>query len=207
MARYTGPRGRRARRLFVALTHLSTKDPDKDPSLRRPYPPGQHGPTQKTKMTDYGLRMMEKQKLKLSYELLEKQCRRYVDRAKRSGSNATQVLISLIESRFDALVLRAGFATSIRQARQFVRHGYFTVNGKKANLPGMEFKPGTVVELRERFHAHPLFVEIRQKTAHRGLPPHVAAFEGGKGFRVLSRPEDVDPPVALNLAKIIEFYA
>lgn len=207
MARYTGPRAKRARRLGVALVHLTAKDSEKDPTLRKPYPPGQHGPTARIKQTEYGLRLAEKQKLQLAYELLEHQCRKYVYRAKHSGKNAAVMLPQIIETRFDCIVWRAGFATSIRQARQFVRHGYFTLDGKKANLPGIELRPGAQVALRERFVTHPLLESTLSRTVGRGFPPHLKMLEKGKSFEVVSSAQDVPPPIPIDCVKVVEHYS
>lgn len=206
MARNTGPRGRRARRLFVGLSNLTEKHVDKDPSQRRPYPPGQHGPTLRFKQSEYGQRLMEKQKLKLVYEVLERQLVRYVTRAKRKRANPALELATLLESRLDALVWRAGFATSVRQARQFVRHGYFTVDGQKSNFPGTELRPGAVVALRERFRGHPLLTEVLARTNHRGRPAHIALTTGSVGFSLVTRPEPT-PPIQIDLPRVIELYA
>lgn len=206
MARYTGPRTRRARRLGVALAHISSKDPDKDGSLRKPYPPGQHGPDKMVKRTEYGVRLLEKQKLKLAYELLEHQCRKVVARAKRTGENAASQIMVILERRFDVMVYRAGFATTIRQARQLVRHGAFTLDGTKANMPGEELKAGTVIKLKERFHHHALFVSIFARTTSRSVPPHIkkaSPFE----FTVTGEPTDVEPMLPIELTRVIEFYA
>lgn len=206
MARYTGPRTRRARRLGVALAHLSGKDPDKDSSLRKPYPPGQHGPDRMVKRTEYGVRLLEKQKLKLAYELLEHQCRKVVARAKRTGENAASQIMVILERRFDVMVYRAGFATSLRQARQLVRHGAFTLDDAKANMPGEELRAGTVIKLKERFHHHALFVSIFARTASRQIPAHIkksSPFE----FQVTGEPLDVEPLLPIELTRVIEFYA
>lgn len=207
MARYTGPRTRRARRLGVALAHLTGKDPDKDSSLRKPYPPGQHGPEKMVKRTEYGLRLVEKQKLKLAYELLEHQCRKVVARAKRTGHNAASQILLILERRLDVMVYRAGFATSLRQARQLVRHGGFTLNGKKVNMPGEELPPGSVVALRERFHHHPLIVSILARTGSRPVPPHLRKSSSPFEFTVTGAPTDVEPMLPIELSRVIEFYA
>ncbi|PZR11927.1 MAG: 30S ribosomal protein S4 [Archangium gephyra] len=206
MARYTGPRTRRARRLGVALAHLSGKDPDKDSSLRKPYPPGQHGPDKMVKRTEYGVRLLEKQKLKLAYELLEHQCRKVVARAKRTGENAASQIQVILERRFDVMVYRAGFATSLRQARQLVRHGSFTLDGAKANMPGQELRPGVVIKLKERFHHHALFVSIFARVASRQIPGHIKK-NGPFEFTVTGEPLDVEPLLPIELTRVIEFYA
>ncbi len=207
MARNTGPRGRRARRLFIGLSHITEKPAEKDPALRRPYPPGQHGPTGKGKPTDYGVRLIEKQKLKLVYELLERQFSRYMKRAKASRTNAAVALAVLLESRLDAMVWRAGFATSVRQARQFVRHGYFLVNGRKVNFPSTELRPGSTVTLLERFHAHPLFADVAVRTGHRRPPAHFAVDKKAWSFTVRTLPQGDELPVAIDLPRVIELYS
>ncbi len=207
MARNTGPRGRRARRLFVGLSHITEKPSDKDPTVRRPYPPGQHGPTSKTPVTDYGVRLREKQKAKLVYELMERQFARYVERAKSSRTSASTGLAALLESRLDAMVWRAGFATSMRQARQFVRHGYFSVDGNKVSFPRTELKPGNTVTLNERFHQHPLFVDVLGRTSHRKAPNHLDVHSEPFAFKVRSRPSGDELPIPIDFARIIEFYS
>lgn len=207
MARYTGPRGRRARRLFVGLAQITEKPVDKDPAVRRPYPPGQHGPTGRTRVTDYGVRLREKQKLKLLYELLEGQLVRYVDRARRKGTNPAAALPVLLESRLDAMVWRAGLATSMRQARQFVRHGYFRVDGQKVNFPRTELRPGTKVEFIERMATHDMVREAIERSSHRQVPSHLKVIEGSKGFTVASAPEGDALPIAIDFARIIELYS
>lgn len=207
MARYTGPRAKRARRLGVAMEHLTGKSADKDPALRKPYPPGQHGPTGRIKVTDYGSRLAEKQKLKLAYEVLESQFRKYVEAAKRSGSNAASMLVIILESRFDCIVWRAGFATSVRQARQMVRHGYFLVNGKKANIPSMRLGAGAKIELVEKFKAHPLLADCRERSKGRITPWNLKVSADGHSVEVTGAATDVLPPIPVDIRKVIELYA
>lgn len=207
MARYTGPRGRRARRLFVGLSQLTEKPADKDPAVRRPYPPGQHGPTGRTRVTDYGVRLREKQKLKLLYELLEGQLVRYVDRARSAQGNPAAALPTLLESRLDAMVWRAGLATSMRQARQFVRHGYFLVDGKKVNFPRTELRPGTEVRFVERMARHAMVREAIERSSHRQVPPHLEVANGGSGFAVRMTPSGEQLPLEIDFARIIELYS
>lgn len=207
MARNTGPRARRARRLGIALSNLTKKDPDKDGSLRRPYPPGQHGQARTRQPSEYARRLLEKQKLKLAYELLEHQCQRVVAHAKRAGTNASTRIIELLEQRFDVAVWRAGFATSLRQARQMVRHGNFLVNGKKANFPSEQLTPGTVVSIRVPLRTSPLVVNIMGRTANDKPPAHLKRGPTPFEFQFVSKPTDAVPPVDIDLMRVIEFYA
>ncbi|RKG90739.1 30S ribosomal protein S4 [Corallococcus terminator] len=207
MARELGPRGKMCRRLGIPLSRISAKDPDKDPVLRRPYPPGQHGATARTSVSDFAQRLREKQKLKLYYGLLEKQCRSAFLEARRSPGNTGKVLMQLLESRLDALVLRAGLATSIRQARQFVRHGYFQVDGRNADIPSIRLKPGNEV----RFHpAHLKLTAVQDafsRMKSRQVPAYVQVLGSGEGMRFVRLPEREEIPVDVNEPFIVEYYA
>lgn len=195
------------RRLGIPLSRITAKDPDKDPVLRRPYPPGQHGATARMGNSDFSRRLREKQKLKLYYGLLEKQCRRAFMEARRSPGNTGTVLLQLLESRLDALVLRAGLATSIRQARQFVRHGYFQVDGAATDIPSFRVKPGSEI----RYHpAHQKLLIVREsfeRMKGRQVPAYVQVLGDGEGLRFVRTPEREEIPVDVNEPFIVEYYA
>lgn len=146
MSRYIGPRVKKMRALGVNLPGLSRKSIE-----RRPYPPGQHGPTlRRRKESAFKIRLVEKQKLRLYYGLSERQFGRLVQRATRSTGNTGEVILQLLEARLDNVVFRAGFARTIPAARQLVRHGHVTVNGRRLDIPSAEVRVGDVVSLRER---------------------------------------------------------
>lgn len=195
------------RRLGIALSNITAKDPDKDPVLRRPYPPGQHGATAKPSVSDYGRRLREKQKLKLLYGLLEKQCRRAFLEARRSPGNTGTVLLQHLESRLDVVVLRAGLATSIRQARQFVRHGYLQVNGTRTNIPSFRLKPGSEVRFDDGHRDLPVVRTCFERMKGRSVPGHLQVVEEGRGVRYTRAPEREEIPVDVNVPFIVEFYA
>jgi len=157
--------------------------------------------------SDFSRRLREKQKLKLYYGLLEKQCRRAFQEARRSPGNTGTVLLQLLESRLDALVLRAGLATSIRQARQFVRHGYLRVDGAATDIPSFRVRPGSEV----RFHAAHLKLaivrEAFERMKGRQVPPYVQVLGEGEGVKYLRLPEREEIPVDVNEPFIVEFYA
>ncbi|WP_434381197.1 30S ribosomal protein S4 [Melittangium boletus] len=207
MARNTGPRGRVCRRLGIALSNITAKDPDKDPVLRRPYPPGQHGATARPSVSDYSQRLREKQKLKLFYGLLEKQCRRAFMEARRSPGNTGTVLLQLLERRLDVVVLRAGLATSIRQARQFVRHGYLQVDGGRVNIPSFRVKNGGEVRFAPTHAALPIVVASHERMKDRQVPAYLQVVDGGKGVRFVREAEREEIPVNVNAPFIVEFYA
>ena len=207
MARNTGPRGRVCRRLGIALSNITAKDPDKDPALRRPYPPGQHGATTRPSVSDYGQRLREKQKLKLYYGLMEAQCRKAFLEARRSPGNTGMVLLQLLERRLDVMVLRAGLATSIRQARQFVRHGYLQVDGRRTNIASFRVKVGSEVRLSPKHKDLPIVKESFERMKSRQVPGYLEVLDGGQGVRCVREPEREEIPVMVNVPFIVEFYA
>lgn len=135
MARYTGPRWKKSRRLGISLTGTGKE-------LKRAYPPGQHGPTQRRKLSEYALQLQEKQKLRFMYGLNEKQFYNlFIKAGKLKGVHGENFMI-LLESRLDNLVYRLGFARTRPQARQLVVHGHVTINGKKVDRPSYLVTPG-----------------------------------------------------------------
>ncbi|RKH60508.1 30S ribosomal protein S4 [Corallococcus llansteffanensis] len=207
MARERGPRGKLCRRLGIPLSRISAKDPDKDPVLRRPYPPGQHGATARVSVSDFAQRLREKQKLKLYYGLLEKQCRGAFLEARRSPGNTGKVLMQLLERRLDALVLRAGLATSIRQARQFVRHGYFQLDGRRVDIPSLRLTPGNEVRFQASHLKLAAVQEALGRMKARQVPAYVQVLGEGEGMRLVRLPEREEIPVDVNEPFIVEYYA
>lgn len=147
MSRYTGPLFKKSRRFGYSILETN-KEFSK--GRKRTYAPGQHG-NKRVKLSDYGLHLYEKQKVKLVFGVSEKQLLKTYKKAVKSKEITGTVLLQLLESRLDNLVYRAGFATTRRQARQLVNHGHFTIDGKKANIPSMQIKTGTTVALKETF--------------------------------------------------------
>lgn len=144
MARYTGPRTRRSRRVGQLLDDNKAKYYD-----RRPYPPGEHG-RRRIRETDYLIQMREKQKMRQIYGVLEKQFRRYYREAARSKGITGDTLLQFLECRLDNVVYRAGFARTRPQARQMVNHGHFRVNGRKVDIPSYRVRAGDVVAVKDR---------------------------------------------------------
>ena len=134
MSRYTGPRLKKCRALDVDLPGLTRK------RRKRTYRPGQHGPGFRRKVSDYGRRLMEKQKIRFNYGLGERQLRRLVSDARRSQLSTGDKLMELLERRLDNVVFRAGFTPTIPAARQLVNHGHILVNGRKASIPSFSGK-------------------------------------------------------------------
>jgi small subunit ribosomal protein S4 len=202
MARYSGPRLRIVRRLGTPLPGLMRTDPD----LRRPYPPGQHGPTKRKKLSDYALRLMEKQKLRFHYGLSERQLRRYVAMAFSGKGNSGHILLQLLERRLDNVVFRSGYAPSMAAARQMVCHGHVTVNGKKVDIASFQVKPGNVIALRETSKMKARIAEAIKDPNNLKTPDYLDVTDGGVvTMKMLperdSVPLDVDPQL------IVEYYS
>ena len=205
MGRYTGPTCRLCRREGMKLYLKGDKCyTDKCPFARRGYAPGQHG-QEKKKLTNYGMQLREKQKLKRYYGVLERQFVRYYEEAERMKGITGENLLQLLERRLDNVVFRLGFAASRPQARQLVSHGHIEVNGKKVDIPSFLVKPGDVISVREKSRSMELIknnLEVSRNVPD-WLELNKDAFEG----RVVSLPrrEHIDLPIQEHL--IVELYS
>ncbi|MCK5825693.1 MAG: 30S ribosomal protein S4 [Desulfuromusa sp.] len=182
MSRYSGPVCRQCRRenakLFLKGDRCYT---DKCALERRNYAPGQHG-QRRTKVSDYGTQLREKQKVKRTYGLQEKQFRLYFAKADRMKGVTGENLLILLERRLDSAIYRLGFSASRAQARTLVRHGHFQVNGQKVNIPSYLVRPNDIVTLREKSREVACINESLDSVMRRGLPSWVElerdAFKG-----------------------------
>jgi small subunit ribosomal protein S4 len=198
MARYNGPRQRIARRYKQALFGPS-KALDK-----KSYGPGQHGKNKRSKLSNYGVQLMEKQKAKYIYGLLERQFRTTFQRAAKMKGSTGENLIRLLESRLDNFVYRMGVVSSRRAARQLVGHKHITVNGEIVNIPSYQVRPGDVVGLREGSKS----LEILSQPGGRSTrfswleidKPNLSA-------KLLHLPERADVPEEINERLIVELYS
>ncbi len=181
----------------------------KSPVNQRQYGPGQHGQRRKSKVSDFGLQLKAKQKLKGYYaNITEKQFRKTYDEAARRKGNTSENLISLLESRLDAVVYRSKFVPTPWAARQFVNHGHVTVNGKRVNIASYRVKPGDVVEVRERSRNMALVLEAQQ-SGERDVPDYIELGDRGFSARFVRAPElaEVPYPVKMEPNLIVEFYS
>ena len=181
----------------------------KSPINKRAYGPGQHGQRRKQKVSDFGLQLRAKQKLKGYYgNLTEKQFSRTYNEAARRKGNTSENLIALLESRLDAIVHRAKFVPTPFAARQFVNHGHILVNGKRVNIPSYRVKVGDVVQVRERSRNMALVLEALQ-LAERDTPDYVEVDAKAMTAKYLRMPElaEVPYPVKMEPNLVVEFYA
>ncbi len=181
----------------------------KSPVNKRSYGPGQHGQRRKSKVSDFGLQLKAKQKLKGYYaNLTEKQFRKTYDEAARRKGNTSEILIGLLEARLDATVYRAKFVPTPWAARQFVNHGHVTVNGKKVNIASYRLRIGDVVEVKEKSRNMALVLEAQQ-SSERDIPDYLELGDRGFSVRFVRLPElaDVPFPVKMEPNLVVEYYS
>jgi small subunit ribosomal protein S4 len=199
MSRYTGPRLKKIRALGTALPGLTSKTSERD------YPPGQHGQRQRKK-SEYGIKLIEKQKLRFNYGVTETQIRRLMTEAKASREQAGKKLLELLERRIDNAVFRAGFTPNIVAARQLVRHKHVLLNGKAVNIPSIRLKAGDTLQLTAKGLKIPCVVETLAK-------PVLEAAEWVKrdettGIATVVRiPDASEVPFPIEIQHVVEYYA
>jgi small subunit ribosomal protein S4 len=200
MARYTGPLTKKSRRLGVDLV-------GEDKAFeRRPYPPGVHGKG-RTKESEYSLQLREKQKARYSYGVLEKQFRRYYEEANRLQGKTGDNLLQILESRLDNVVYRAGLARTRRQARQFVVHGHFLVNGQKVNIPSYRVTPYDVVDLADKVKDQTPHIINRETHGERDVPGWMQVFPERGRILIHSLPVREQIVVDVSEQLIVELYS
>lgn len=207
MARYTGPVCRLCRREAMKLYLKGDRCyTDKCAIDRRNYPPGAKAQSRR-KVTEYGLQLHEKQRARRIYGVLEKQFRRYFDLAERQKGITGENLLRLLERRIDNVVYRLGFAASRAEARQFVRHGHYTVNGKRVSIPSYLVRAGDTIGLAEKSKESPVFKELAEVVGQKTPPSWLEVDPERIQGRVLGFPsrEDIDIPIKEHL--IVELYS
>ena len=198
MARYTGPIYRKSRRLG-----FSTLETGKE-LAKKPYAPGQHGSDKGKKLSNYGVQLQEKQKVRLMYGLNEKQFHKTFEEAGKLKGVHGEDLLKLLESRLDNLVYRIGFASTRKAARQLVNHGHVTVNGKKVDIPSYRCKPSDVIAIKEASKEHPMVRESLGKVTKR---VEFITFDENKLSATYVRyPERSELNTEINESLIVEFY-
>lgn len=199
MARYTGPVWKKSRRLGISLSGTGKE------LERRPYAPGPHGPSQRRKLSEYGLQQQEKQKLRYMYGLNERQFRRtFDDAAKMKGVHGENFMI-LLESRLDNLVYRLGLARTRRQSRQLVNHGHITVNGRRVDIPSYRVKPGEVIGVREKSRNLDVIKDALEVNNY--VPEYLSFDENTMEGTYTRLPERSELPAEITEAMIVEFYS
>ncbi len=201
MSRYTGPTTRINRRFGMALF------PANKAFERRAYPPGQHGPNFRRKVSDYGQGLIEKQKLRMMYGLTEKQFRNMFERAKSKKGVTGEVFLTMLETRLDNVVYRLGFAKTRQAARQFVNHGHLLVNGRKVDIPSYAVTAGDIIGVREKTSSRQVATKNLEGAQYHPAPPWVEVNVDSLQGTVTRLPQNDELEQSINVQLVVEFYS
>lgn len=208
MARYTGPSCKLCRRekqkLFLKGTKCFT---EKCPVERKNYPPGQHGLSRRTKVSDYSVQLREKQKVKRTYGVLETQFRNYFELASKQKGRTGENLVKLLERRLDNIIYRSGLAPSRKSARQLILHKHFRINGKTVNIPSFLLRAGDTIQVKDKSKQVKVFHESMKRVKDDMLPGWLQVDKSALKGTLLSIPERIDIPFTANEQLIVELYS
>ena len=206
--RYTGPSCRQCRRegtkLFLKGTKCFT---EKCPVERRGYPPGQHGQTRRTKVSEYGVQLREKQKIRRTYGLMETQFRNYFSKALRQTGRTGEMLVKMLERRLDNVVYRMGFAPSRKAARQLITHGHFMVNHKAVDVPSYLLRAGDLVHVRDKSKKMEIIHASMKRMKDTTMLPWLSLDKGAMTGTFLNVPERADIPLNADEQLVVELYS
>jgi small subunit ribosomal protein S4 len=174
---------------------------------RRPFKPGQHGPTSRTRPTPFGIQLREKQKAKNTYGLMERQFANYFTKATRQVGNTGEFLVQMLEMRLDNVIYRLGFAKSRALARQIAGHGHIRINGKKVTIPSYQVKVGDVVTLSGRISKSKLFADETARLEKYQSPKWLHLDAAAKTGKVLTKPQGEELKQSFDPKLIVEFYS
>lgn len=209
MARYTDPSCKLCRREKQKLFLKGAKCfSEKCPVEKRPFPPGQHGMGRRSKISEYGIQLREKQKVRRTYGMLETQFRNTFEKASQMRGVTGDNLVKLLERRFDNVVYRLNIAPSRKAARQLILHGHVQVNGKHVNIPSYLLNPGDVIQLREASRKLEVVHESLKRTrGDSGVPSWLSLNKADLSGTFLAVPERADIPLNANEQLIVELYS
>ncbi len=197
---YNGPKVKISRKLGINLTPKAGKIAGK-----KPYPPGQHGNTKRrAKQSDYGKQLLEKQRIRLQYNISESQMSAYYTKATKLTGNTADLLVQLLESRLDAVVYRAGFSRSTYAARQYVVHGHVLVNGHRVNVPSYQVKVGDVVSIKEKSRSLDCFQEAIRNS---GSPAYLEVSKAEFSSKLAYIPAREEIPIQCEISLVVEYYS
>ena len=198
MSRYTGPAYKKSRRIGISALETGKE------LVKKPYGPGQHGNGRKGKLSNYGVQLVEKQKLRFTYGISEKQLRKIFEKAGKLKGIHGENMFKLLESRLDNIVYRMGITSTRRAARQFVNHGHVAVNGVKVDIPSFQVKPGDVVSVRENSKEHKAMKETLENITRN---VDYVSFDKNKLEGTYIRyPERNELTSDINESLVVEFY-
>jgi small subunit ribosomal protein S4 len=208
MARYIDASCKLCRRerqkLFLKGTKCYT---EKCPIERRNFPPGQHGQNRRSKISEYGVQLREKQKVRRTYGLMEAQFRNYFERALRQTGRTGEQLVKTLERRLDNVVYRMGFAPSRKSARQLILHRHFLVNNKVVDVPSYQVSPGEVIQVQEKSRKLQLIHEAMKRMKDTAMLPWLSLDKATMSGTFLQVPERAEVPLNANEQLIVELYS
>lgn len=204
MARYTGPKAKLCRKFGENIFGTAKYDRILN---KRKFPPGQHGKNMRRKLSDYGVHLREKQKMRNTYCLLEKQFSNYFFKAAKMTGVTGDNLLLILERRLDNVVYRLGFAATRMQARQFVNHGHFMVNGKKVDIPSFLVKAGDIIEVRPGSRSMKMLVEAMERTETTSPYSWLSVDKENMRGQFVTIPPASEVPNTVDLRLIVEFYS
>lgn len=199
---YTGPKVKIARALNLALTPKAARIME-----RRSFSPGQHGLARKKAPSVYKAQLLEKQRLKATYNVSEKQLSHYYDDASRSHESTGEVLLRLLETRADAALYRMGFAKTIYAAQQYIAHGHFSLNGRRIFTSSHAIRVGDILAVREQSKAHPQIIEALTNSAGLQIPEYYEINKVKMEGKLVSKPIRTQMPIQLNEQQVVEYYS
>jgi small subunit ribosomal protein S4 len=197
---YTGPKVRISRKLGIILTPKAGKI-----SGRKPYPPGQHGSTKRrAKQSDYGRQLLEKQRLRLQYNITEGQMSNTYKRATKYTGNTADILVQLLETRLDSVIYRSGFARTMYASRQYIVHGHIFVNGRRVNVPSYQVRTTDLITIKEKSRKLECFQESIRNAAP---PPYIEISKADFSAKLGYVPQREEVPIQCEISLVIEYYS
>lgn len=197
---YTGPKVKLSRKIGVNITPKAGKY-----ATKKPYPPGQHGPNKRRgKQSDFGKQLLEKQRLRLQYNVSEKQMSNYYAKAAKMTGNTADFLVQLLETRLDTVLFRAGIARSLYQAKQLISHGHVKVNGKKVNISSFQMKTNDTITLKEKSRN---LSDVQDNIRNTNAPAYIEVSKVDFSAKLLYVPAVAEIPVQSETSLVVEFYS
>lgn len=206
--RYTGPKEKLSRKVGENLGLKAERSfSPKSAFMKKPYRPGQHGKARRRALSEFGTQLMEKQKIRFTYGITEKQLKKYFNEAKRKKGLTGVILLSALEKRLDNAIFKAGLALSRMIARQLTSHGHFLINGKRITVPSYQVKTEDIISIRPQSKTKLMFLGLDTKLKKHDAPSWLEVDKKTFEIKVRSEPKDDDLPKNLNMNIIVEYYS
>lgn len=206
--KYTGPKEKLSRKVGENLGLKAERSfSPKSAFMKKPYKPGQHGKARRRALSEFGTQTMEKQKIRFTYGITEKQLKNYFNKTKRKKGLTGNILLSILEKRLDNAVFKAGLALSRTIARQLTSHGHFLINGKRINIPSYQVKAADIISIRPQSKSKLIFAGLDIKLKKHDAPSWLEVDKKNFEIKVKSDPKDDDLPKNFNVNAIVEYYS